>query len=482
MYSKVVKYLLVFSVKIVGVFSFLIYDGLNKKNESAKWVAHTYEVILKSNQLLSEVKDAETGQRGYLLTGKPEYLTPYQNALNNILTDLDQLLALTTDNPQQQDNLNYLKQYVVEKLQLLQQTLDLFNTGKKEQAIELLKTDKGRIAMDSIRAILGRILNSEEQLLNKRTELLDKSNRTIDLYTILALLIVGTIAALALFLIQRQQNQNKALITELQKLNEQLESRVAERTNDLEKSNRELELVNQALVKINKEKNRFLGMAAHDLKSPLNNVKGLVGILKSNIDTRNAEVDEIIDHIERAITRMSNLISDLLNIHKIEGGKTEPVFDELNINDVVDNVLIGFKQTAIRKHITLHYRSLAENPTIVSDKGYLMQILENLVSNAFKFTPQGKDVFVTLQSDNSKIKIEIEDHGQGIKEDELPYIFTGLIKISTKPTGDESSTGLGLNIVKHLTEKIQGTITCRSTWGQGSTFTLELPIKPTVSQ
>jgi signal transduction histidine kinase len=272
------------------------------------------------------------------------------------------------------------------------------------------------------------------------------------------------------------QQENKHLIHELQELNQGLEMKVKERTEELEQANQKLEVQNHQLIELNKEKNEFLGIAAHDLKNPLSNIKMLSKVLHDEAQTLGKdEVSEFSSHILKASDQMFTLITNLLDVNAIEQGgvKVEPInFDFVPVvKATVDNYLAR----AAAKNITLHFQPQEPSAKVFADQSATNQVLDNLVSNAVKYSPSGKNVFVRVAKSADGWRCEVQDEGPGLSEDDKTKLFGKFARLSARPTGDEHSTGLGLSIVKKMVESMKGKVWCESELGKGANFIVELP-------
>ncbi len=463
---NVVRILLCLSIGLTLLCSALIYLARLQKDEDLQWVFHTHEVIENTVELLSSIQDAENGQRGYILTKNIEYLAPYSKAIVNINLKLKKVQQLTIDNEKQQVNLKKLNKEIAFRLRLIDTTLKLEKENKHQDAIDFIKKGKGRISMESIRSILKRILGEENLLLIKRNIKLEESVFFSTVVSFLSLFFIGTMSVISLIVISKKQKINRNLIKDLSKYNLNLESQIKERTLDLEN-------MNKKLVLLNEDKNQFLGMAAHDLKNPINTIKGLVNILQITGEVNlSVEQKEILDHVNKSTSKMSKLISDLLDVNRIDQGISDIQFESENLLEITEGVIYGFKEVAEKKEIGITLLNLLTNKTLSTDKSALIRILENIISNAIKFSSKGKEVHVSLFNKNGKTYISVKDEGPGIKDEEKHLLFQKFKKLSNRPTEGESSTGLGLSIVKSLVEAINGKIEYTSEVGKGTTFTL----------
>jgi len=238
----------------------------------------------------------------------------------------------------------------------------------------------------------------------------------------------------------------------------------------------ELREANEKLRHVNEEKNHFLGMTAHDLKSPLNGVIGLIALLKNEIapDSRQAEY---LRYIEESCLNMKTLIINLLDINRIEQGLTIINPEQIELRGLIDRHVRVLQENAHKKNITLTVDDQAGPVKMYIDPNALGRVLENLLSNALKFSPADTTVTLRMAKNGSHISLQIIDQGPGIREDDMHRLFGKFQKLSARPTGGETSTGLGLSIVKELVVGLQGKISVTSEWGKGATFSIELPVR-----
>ena len=231
---------------------------------------------------------------------------------------------------------------------------------------------------------------------------------------------------------------------------------------------------NEQLTHLNNEKTEFLGIAAHDLRNPLSAIIGFADLLEMD---SSAKVSKQAAFISMAGRRMLDLINDLLDANAIEAGCYASRVESVDLRMLVLTSMQHNHTSSERKEITL---DLAEGPPCwaQADPKAALQILDNLISNALKYSPLGSRVSLTLQADNETVSFAIRDQGPGIGVADQKKLFLKHTKLSARPTGGESSVGLGLAIVKRLAEAMGGTVTCQSTLGEGATFILKLRAVP----
>lgn len=250
---------------------------------------------------------------------------------------------------------------------------------------------------------------------------------------------------------------------------------------ELADTNLRLEAANARLRQLNEESELFMNIAAHDLRSPLN----IILLSCEMIETQIAGVpgggpagrpsQKLIDGIKESVLRMNGLVQNFLSAQVIAHGDRDLARDPIDLFALVKRAIERHTPEAELKRITLH-PEMADAAAIVSgDAGALDQVLDNLISNAVKFTPPDGRVVVRLSSADSMVRLEAHDDGPGISPEDLPKLFTRFTKLKSRPTARESSTGLGLSIVKHFVTTMGGKVWCEPTGERGARFIVELP-------
>ena len=263
---------------------------------------------------------------------------------------------------------------------------------------------------------------------------------------------------------------NRRLMRSLNEANLFLEHKVKART-------AELESVNERLTELNKEKNRYIGMVAHDLRNPIGTAEAFSGLLIEDYDTlAKTEHLEFLGFINQSCNFSLNLIEDFLDISKIEAG----IFD-LNLTNqdyisfIRNNVKLNEK-LARNKSQKILVRTNLPQILLSFDKNKLDQVLNNLLSNAIKYSFPDTKIVIDISIIDNELITKIIDEGQGIPADELATIFQPFQTTSVKATSNEKSTGLGLAIVRKIIETHNGAISVESEVGKGSVFTFKIPI------
>lgn len=262
---------------------------------------------------------------------------------------------------------------------------------------------------------------------------------------------------------------NKRLIHKLNDANQNLEEKVKHRTKELEKAN-------SALSELNAEKNRYIGMVAHDLRNPIGVAASFTDVLIQNYDkiVKKKKL-QYLDYISKNCHYSLNLMNEFLDVSKIEAGVFELNLTEQDYVELVKESIQQKQFKAIQKSITIQLKSNLKTIIATFDNNKMLQVLNNLLGNAVKYSPSNSKIIVRISMNESTIITQIIDYGQGIEKDELSKLFKPFRTTSAKVSADEKSTGLGLAIVKKIVEAHHGTVQVESEVGKGSTFTFTFP-------
>lgn len=231
------------------------------------------------------------------------------------------------------------------------------------------------------------------------------------------------------------------------------------------------------LKRIDKLKDEFISMVSHELRTPLTNIKAYTETLLDMHEEEGDYENEFLTIINEETERLSRLINDILDLSKIEAGKMEFIHKEYNINEVVERAYKSTMRYAETKDIALEMELDVGLGTLLFDKDRILQVLLNLINNAIKFTGSGKKVVIRSgKQDANFAKIEVEDQGIGIDEEDMEIIFQKFKQAQNVHTRDHGGTGLGLPICKKIIEEHLGSIWVESKKGEGSKFIFILPI------
>lgn len=261
---------------------------------------------------------------------------------------------------------------------------------------------------------------------------------------------------------------------QLLKANRELEAHGQSLEQRVEKRTAELKSKNERLSELNREKDGIIGIVAHDLKSPFNNISGLMQLLPAG-GTLTEEQLEYIERVNGLVERSQGLIQDLLDANELEEQNTIVNLKAFNLGEFLHDKVSAYKQMleSKKQHLDIHLNDKAL--AITTDKGLLGRILDNLISNAIKFSETGTSIIIDARSNDDEVYFSVKDQGPGISQEDQKYLFRKFQKLSARPTAGETSNGLGLSIVKTIVTKLGGKIEVASVVGEGTTFKVKLP-------
>nr|WKN37895.1 HAMP domain-containing sensor histidine kinase [Tunicatimonas sp. TK19036] len=242
--------------------------------------------------------------------------------------------------------------------------------------------------------------------------------------------------------------------------------------------NRVIAAKNEELTKLNAEKNKFIGVAAHDIRTPLGNIFNLTTLLldpRYNSKFTEDKRDEIIGMIRSSSSGCLELLNNMLDITQIESGTLRLNLKENDYVGFLREVIATNEPLAQQKDQQIVLESSVESLWLTFDKTYINQVLTNLLTNAMKYSHPDCTIQVRLQEQEGRVRTEVIDQGIGIREQDREKIFKPFEKTQNRPTAGESSNGLGLAIVKKIIEAHGGRIGFSSEHGKGSTFYFILP-------
>ncbi len=271
---------------------------------------------------------------------------------------------------------------------------------------------------------------------------------------------------------------NVILYEQLQEANARLEERVAERTRDLTSANLRLAAQWSRLQRVNAFKNEILGTVAHDLKNPLSVIVGRTDMLQRLVDSGPFFAERVqsqIEHIRLAADRLTEMVDSLLSDAMADALDITIRREPADLTALVKEVAEANHPLAARKQQFIKVSAPSACPTSC-DADRMREAIDNLLSNAIKYSPIGGRIEVALEQQADRTVLRVKDQGAGLTSEDIPRLFGRFQRLTARPTGGESSTGLGLSIVKRIVDLHGGGIVAESPGlGQGTTFTVTLP-------
>lgn len=452
----------------------------NKVNGTFSDVVEVRLVRSAAADLLSTLQEAETGQRGFLLTTDPAFRKPYDEALQAIAEKRQELNAHAAALPEYAAQVGDIDPLLSEKLVELANTVDLAEQGRTAEAIAIVHNDRGRVLMDELRARLSAIISGAEENLQENVADTLRSAGALQWTTVVGAIALVAIIAVAIVVIGQYTRDILAARREVEGLNTSLERRVDERT--------------QELIRANQEVQRFAYIVTHDLRAPLVNIMGFTSELQASLDAirayvladgkkpgegdilearRAAEEDlpEAIGFIRSSTKKMDSLINAILKISR-DGRR------ELRVERVDLKALAEAGAAAVAHQVAEADGAIevaASLPSVVSDRLSLEQVFGNLFDNAIKYRSAGRPLRISVRSANrgrAGVTVEFTDNGRGIAPEDHERIFELFRRSGTQ---DKPGEGIGLAHVRSLMRNLGGDITVRSEPGKGTTFALFLP-------
>ena len=454
---------------VLVVSAALSYRNINRVAANEALVVHTYEVLDALRDSLSTVADAETGQRGYMITGEAPYLAPYQKAIDSIGRHLTRLDALTVDNPEQHGRAAELKEKTLARLNILREGIAARDQDGAEGARQFVLSGQGRREMDAIRNIVAKMARVENELLAVRKAEASTSHRTaVATLLVTALFGLGLVGT-AYVLTAREAETRRHGVEALRLANEELEDRVVQRTSDLAATN-------DSLRRSNRELEQFASVASHDLQEPLRKIQAFGDRLEAKFsEVLGEQGRDYVERMQASALRMRNLIDALLTYSRVttKAQPFVPVDLEATAREVVSDLEARIQHTGGRVDI-------ASLPTIDADPLQMRQLLQNLIGNGLKFHKPGESPVVRVEGrmvENGQVgphcEIAVSDNGIGFEEIYLDRIFELFQRLHGRQ--EYEGTGIGLAICRKIVERHGGSITATSKPDRGTTFKVTVP-------
>ncbi|MBE7215674.1 CHASE3 domain-containing protein [Shewanella benthica] len=515
-----------FSVAILFILAIgaVSYQSTIKLNETAQWKTHSYKVLNALKSMISSVQDAETGQRGFLLTGEERYLEPFYYAEKKIDLDLITLFELTLDNPIQQQRLKLLEPNIHgpdSKFAELKETIAIRREQGLEAALKIVLSDKGKLVMDEIRRQVAQMTVEEKRLLQQRSieasSTVENSELAITSGALLALVLLSIIGSWITNNISAPLRKIAAIAKRITtdgvsdgvsdsdsdsdssdvSANLAIQSRhdevgtlakaFSEMTNSLAINSLELQEALLQAERANEIKSEFLANMSHEIRTPMNGILGMLKLLQHTELTKRQ--NDYTHKAQSATSSLLSIINDILDFSKIEAGKMTIEHENFVFDDAMRDLSVMLSANLGEKNIEILFDLDSDSPfSFKGDSLRIHQVLLNLTGNAIKFTHQGQVVLATrvLRKDEHTVDIEfsVTDSGVGISANKLQDIFSGFSQAESSTSRQFGGTGLGLAICKQLVELMGGELHVQSELGKGSRFffTLTLEIGTSIAK
>jgi signal transduction histidine kinase len=431
--------------------------------------------------LLLAIQDAETGQRGFLLTQEKAFLQPYIDSINEVQSRERELEKAIQESPFIAIDSSLIRGTVEKKLSELRQTLALAQAGRQGEALDTVRGEYGLTLMNNIRTTLtGLIDASDKRIASQLGNQMDLA-RILRIATIAGAILILCIMVAVVAVMRRYIAEILETRAELETLNTGLEQRVKERTEDLIKANQEIQ--------------RYAYIVTHDLRAPLVNIMGftseLQGAMKA-IDTffdaeegsmerdnaRQAatlavkeDLPEAISFIRSSTRKMDDLINAILKISR--DGRRDLKPEPIDLQSLVETSAESIQHQVVEADGEI--KISANIKRFVSDRFSVEQIIGNLFDNAVKYRASGRPLELSVNAypvNRFTVAIEVKDNGRGIADEDQERIFELFRRAGAQ---DSAGEGIGLAHVRSLTRNMGGDINVKSEIGKGTTFMIRLP-------
>jgi len=455
--------------------SFLSLIWFQKQKETNRWISHTYEVKLKIEKCFGLLLEAESNQRGFLMSRDSSYLQHVRNAESLLLTTLAQLKALIADNKNQLENFNNLQALILSRITRLQFMLDVSSQAKPSVFSPALAP--GKEIMDSVHNKIKIMEAAEDALLSQRSFF----KQTED-YRVITFIVLFSVLAFAILMwsFVKIKNENSLRVRAQMDAN-LLENLVNERTTEIKNINKVLQDQNEKLERKNRDLTSFTHIASHDLKEPLRKIEMFTGrFIQTNPDHVNDASRQLLDKITYQTKRMQDLIESILKYAQTDD-ETQG-FKQINLNETAITAMESLSEIIKEKNAIISIQHL---PVIRCNPDQMTQVFINLLGNGLKYSKPGipphLEINATRLADknnpdpaqHSGWKIDFCDNGIGFEETYAKKIFEIFQRLHSND--EYPGTGIGLAICKKIIENHRGSITATSTLGKGSVFSLILP-------
>jgi signal transduction histidine kinase len=430
----------------IGVLS---YRSIVRDEQDRGWVTHTHLVLEKLQAVLIDISQAETGQRGYTITGQDSYLDPFRAGLKQVHHDVEGLRELTSDNPRQQEAIGHLEALIAARLDGLAEQIEIRRRGGLAAGAEAVASgDNGEGTTDAIRAQIGDMRQTEARLLSMRLSTAAASTGRMKAVIVLGNALGILILSVAGLAIHRETGRRNLAEQELKHVNKNLEYRSAE----LSDANSELE--------------SFSYSVAHDLRAPLRQIAGYSNVLTKDHATRlDPEAQRYLDKIGEGARKMGRLVDDLLSLSKV--GRQELSLQNTALDPLLRQVVEDLSPECSGRAVEWQIGELFSTEC---DPGLVKQVFVNLLSNAVKYTGKRQHAVIQVgqMMQNDARVVFVRDNGAGFEMQYVGKLF-GVFQRLHKAR-DFEGTGVGLAIVQRIIRKHGGRIWAEAKLDEGATF------------
>ncbi len=441
--------------------SYLVTWYTNKQLlEQAGFVDHTNKTITHLETILSDIKDGETGTRGFVIMKDPNFLEPYFNSKSRVDSTYTLLKEETIKNSIQQERLDTLRKLIDHKFLLMQTGVADFRENGLEFTDSMkIRTYESKQTMDAIRKLIMRMQIREGDILAHRKDGMRSQFNLLNIIVAVSLVIAFLLLIFGFLTYMRENKARRDADKKVQQYQDQLRERI------MELRNVNKELLQMRSIEKFASTGRIARTIAHEVRNPLTNINLAMEQLKSELDSTADDTTILFEMVQRNSNRINQLITDLLNSTKF----AELSYGKTSINTLVDEALELAKDRVVLYNITVNKHYSTDICDVAVDKEKLKIAFLNIIVNAIEAMEPGKGVLaITTKGENGKCVVEIADNGSGMDKESMGRLFEPYF--TSKPKGN----GLGLTNTQNIILNHKGTIQAESEKGKGTTFIITL--------
>jgi signal transduction histidine kinase len=494
-------------VIVLTVSALLLVFMVQQRRASTARADETSTVIAQLNTLRTRLVDAETGQRGFVITGDSAYLAPYLGAAADVRVLHSAIGAAAGTDPLQLELLVRLDSLITERFEILARPMAARTEAGFEAALEALASGGGLVVMAELRQVLSAMEQHEREHLGMYLARQERYTRIVLIVILLGGLFTAAVSLLTSGMFRAHAEEQQRGARQLQEANDRLQEQALElelQAEELQSSNEalehqraqleelatELEFANEELQRMNGEleqrtrdaeqanraKTEFLTAMSHELRTPLNAIMGYIDLLEMGVRGPVTPVQQQdLARVRHNSAHLLRLINDILHFARIRVGPMELRREAVLLEELLDETLSVMQPLLARKGIEYRAAPTPAPVPVNGDRDRIRQILLNLVSNAVKYTEHGGCIEVHAEIDGERVRIRVHDTGIGIPEEKHEQIFDPFVQLQRSAGGGlADGVGLGLAISRELARAMEGDLSVSSRPSGGSTFTLSL--------
>lgn len=449
----------------VGVWGFAAWS-LVLWGRDIEWVVRANQALNQIERMLSSVENAETGQRGYLLTGKQSYLADYQTGVRDTNEILSKYREVQDIFPSLHAHLDIIETQVRVKFAEMAETIELRRAGDLERARKKVLAGTGKAAMDKIHAVINETRRDAYRLLESRSEQQRQRAREAQWRLFCGAILSLILARLAWSRLYKAAQSREVTQAALEKSAAELREKTAL-----------LESQNAEILRATQLKSEFLANMSHELRTPLNSITGFSEVLIDGIPgSVNETQREYLGEILEGSRHLLHLINDVLDLAKVESGKMTFRPEVVDLEQAIQGTVQMLDLMAQQKQIRIRKEIDPEGRRAFLDEARFKQVLFNFLSNALKFTPPKGNITVRVLAEADRwFRLEVQDTGIGIAQKDRQHLFQEFHQLDAGVAKQFQGAGLGLALTKRIVEAQGGRVGLESEVGVGSTFFALLP-------